>query len=187
MANYIFGYGSLMNSSSRRLTGQTGKAIPAVVNGLIRYWGKIDTSLTASPLVVDLGQGKVNGVLLEINATELAQFDTREKGYQRHLLTAGQIECTHALDHNDQIWVYIKNEPEPPCHKAPVLQTYIDTVLEGCLEISDSFARFFVEHTIGWHHPIENDRHQPRYINYAGVKSHRLQQIDQLLSSVVPA
>ncbi|CSI75878.1 Uncharacterised protein [Vibrio cholerae] len=25
---YIFGYGSLINSASRRLTGQTGRAIP---------------------------------------------------------------------------------------------------------------------------------------------------------------
>lgn len=187
MTHYIFGYGSLMNSSSRRLTGQTGVAIPAVVSGLIRYWGKIDTSLTASPLVVDLGQGKVNGVLLEISATELPQFDTREKGYHRHQLNRQQIDCSHSLSDDDQIWVYIKNEPEPPCHKAPVLQTYIDTVLEGCLEVSDSFARFFVEHTVGWQHPIENDRLQPRYINYAGVEANKLQQIDQLLRDVIPA
>ena len=34
---YIFGYGSLINSASRKLTGQTGEAIPVIAHGLVRY------------------------------------------------------------------------------------------------------------------------------------------------------
>ena len=30
---YIFGYGSLINSASRKLTGQTGEAIPVIAHG----------------------------------------------------------------------------------------------------------------------------------------------------------
>ncbi len=52
---YIFGYGSLINSASRQLTGQTGRAIPVVAHGLVRYWGKIDESYILSPLVVNEG------------------------------------------------------------------------------------------------------------------------------------
>lgn len=185
MAHYIFGYGSLMNSASRQLTGQTGTAIPAVVSGLIRYWGKIDTSLSASPLVVDLGAGVVNGVMLEITIDELSQFDRREIGYLRHELNNSQIDSDHHLSEADSVWVYIKNQPEPPCQNAPILQTYIDTVLEGCLEVSDSFAKLFVEHTVGWNHPIENDRLQPRYVNYAGVDPIKQQQIDDILRDVI--
>lgn len=69
---YIFGYGSLINSASRRLTGQTGRAIPASATGLVRYFGKIDDSYILSPLVVHQGDGKINGVLLEIDEVALA-------------------------------------------------------------------------------------------------------------------
>ena len=68
---YIFGYGSLMNSASRQLTGQTGQAIPVIVQGLVRHWGKIDDSYIMSPLVVQRGDSEVNGVLLHVSDTEL--------------------------------------------------------------------------------------------------------------------
>ncbi|CAM3718219.1 hypothetical protein VA7868_02420 [Vibrio aerogenes CECT 7868] len=182
MSVYIFGYGSLMNSSSRRLTGQTGQAIPAVVSGLIRHWGKVDDSYFASPLVSEPGAGLVNGVLLEIMDEALEEFDKREAGYQRIPLLAEQFEAPLDLTTEDDIWVYIKSQPLPPCENVPVLQTYIDTVLSGCLEISEDFARFFIRHTRGWQSPVDNDRQQPRYKNYAGIPEHHIELIDELLA-----
>ncbi|MHA2938592.1 gamma-glutamylcyclotransferase family protein [Vibrio sp. RC27] len=194
MANYIFGYGSLMNSSSRQLTGQTRHALPVIVQGLVRHWGKIDTTLVASPLVVDIGEGQVNGVLLEINHDELANFDKREHGYHRHKIDPktinfntqplGTSKPNKILKDDDLVWVYIKNKPLPPCEKTPILQTYVDTVLEGCLEVSESFAQFFIDNTIGWQHPIANDRSSPLYINYAGVNQTKLAMIDRLLQPI---
>lgn len=181
MATYIFGYGSLMNSASRRLTGKTAEAIPAVVNGFKRYWGKVDDSYILSPLVVDKGEGSVNGVLLQVNDQELAEFDIRERGYQRVEVMHSQLEKCHTLLPNDEVWVYIKDNPEPPCDLSPIMQTYVDTVLAGCLEISEQFARQFIEQTIGWHFPVENDRHQPKYGNLAGVSAEHYSQIDALL------
>ncbi|MEZ8823535.1 gamma-glutamylcyclotransferase family protein [Vibrio amylolyticus] len=194
---YIFGYGSLMNSASRKLTGQTGETIPAVVTGLVRYWGKIDDSYILSPLVVNLGEGQVNGVLLKIDAQALADFDHRERGYHRVQLAPSQINVsdisplqashdkTSLLQSDDVIWVYVKDEPEPPCSLSPIMQTYIDTVLAGCLEISESFAQHFIEHTVGWHFPVENDRESPKYGNLAGVNAHHQKTIDTLLSGVI--
>jgi len=72
-----------MNSHSRQLTGQTGSAIPVIAHGLVRSWGKIDDTYTISPLVVNTGEGQVNGVLLEIDDAALVEFDRRESGYQR--------------------------------------------------------------------------------------------------------
>lgn len=66
MTTYIFGYGSLINSASRQLTGKTGPAHPAVIHGFKRIWGKLDKSYILSPLVVQKGQGLVNGVLIEM-------------------------------------------------------------------------------------------------------------------------
>jgi gamma-glutamylcyclotransferase (GGCT)/AIG2-like uncharacterized protein YtfP len=185
VTNYIFGYGSLMNSSSRQLTGQTGKTYPAIAQGLIRYWGQIETTIVASPLVADFGDGQINGVLLEVDTIELAHFDKREHGYQRHDIEVTKIHSEHTLNEKDRVWIYIKKEPLPPCEVTPVLQTYIDTVLEGCLEVSESFAQFFIENTQGWQYPICNDRQQPRYTNYAGVEPTKLSRIDSLLEPVM--
>ncbi|WP_394247858.1 gamma-glutamylcyclotransferase family protein [Vibrio profundi] len=181
---YIFGYGSLINSASRQLTGQTGQAIPVIAHGLVRHWGKIDDSYVLSPLVVNQGNGQVNGVLLEIDELALAEFDRREKGYHRIQITADDIESDIPFNTAHSIWVYVKDEPEAPCTNSPIMQTYVDTVLAGCLEVSENFARHFIEHTQGWHHPFEDDRHQPKYGNLAGVAQHHQPLIDQLVSRV---
>lgn len=183
MAHYIFGYGSLMNSASRQLTGQTSPAIPATAHGFTRYWGKVDDSYVLSPLVVDKGQGEVNGVLLEVSDSGLEEFDLRERGYQRVLIEPQQLDVALSLSASDQVWVYIKDNPEPPCSLSPIMQTYVDTVLAGCLEISDHFAKQFVKHTIGWHFPLENDRHQPKYGNLAGVTPEHHEAIDALVAT----
>lgn len=181
---YIFGYGSLMNSSSRKLTGQTGNAIPVVVHGLVRSWGKIDDSYTISPLVVTMGEGQVNGVLLEVADSELSEFDLRESGYQRVSLSPEQIETTQGFDREQKIWVYVTEDHQHPCENSPIVQSYVDTVLCGCLEVSESFARHFVAHTVGWHHPLENDRHNPKYVRLAGVDEAHHSFIDQLIAQV---
>ncbi len=181
---YIFGYGSLMNSSSRKLTGQTGQAIPVIAHGLVRSWGKIDDSYTISPLVVTPGIGEVNGVLLEVSETELAEFDIRESGYQRVALPQHQIETDYDFDPKKPIWVYVTEEHLHPCASSPIVQSYVDTVLCGCLEISESFAQHFVKHTLGWHHPLENDRQNPKYVRLAGVDESQHNLIDQLIAQV---
>ncbi|MDG2609650.1 gamma-glutamylcyclotransferase, partial [Vibrio parahaemolyticus] len=89
---YIFGYGSLINSASREITGQTGEAIPVIAHGLVRYWGKVDDSYILSPLVVNEGEGQVNGVLLEVDHQALTEFDRRERGYHRIQIRPEQIE-----------------------------------------------------------------------------------------------
>jgi hypothetical protein len=61
------------------------------------------------------------------------------------------------------------------------MQSYVDTVLAGCLEVSHAFAEHFVDHTIGWQHAKENDRHQPKYGNLAGVQVHHYEVIDNLI------
>ncbi|KUI98514.1 hypothetical protein VRK_23820 [Vibrio sp. MEBiC08052] len=185
MAIYIFGYGSLMNSSSRQLTGQTGVTSPAVVDGLTRTWGMVDDSYQASPLVVQPGDGIVNGVLLNVSPQELTQFDQRERGYQRIQLDIADINTELPLSAQDAVWVYVKSEPMAPTHESPILQTYIDTVLTGCLEVSEAFAHLFVKHTHGWEHPLENDRHAPKYVNYAGISPEHWPKIDQILTQVL--
>ncbi|MDG3088523.1 gamma-glutamylcyclotransferase [Vibrio hannami] len=179
---YIFGYGSLMNEASRTLTGHTGRSVPAVVHGMIRSWSKIDDTYKASPVAVVRGDGEVNGVLLEVDDMALKEFDIREAGYHRVELRSEQIECLDRYEPQGPVWIYIVEEANAPCTNSPIVMSYVDTVLAGCLEISDTFARHFVEHTQGWHHPLKNDRDNPVYSRVAGVESHHQERIDELIA-----
>ncbi|MGF1700363.1 gamma-glutamylcyclotransferase [Photobacterium makurazakiensis] len=181
---YIFGYGSLINHYSRTRTGQTSEAVAVTVKGIERYWGKIDSRYSISPLVAMVGAGECNGVLVRVDDEALQCFDQRELGYQRIELEPNQIITSNEIDKHQPIWVYVRPQHEPPCEVQPIMQTYVDTVLAGCLSISETFAKTFVQTTQGWHYPLENDRHQPKYGNHAGVEERHLDKIDQLLATV---
>lgn len=79
--------------------------------------------------------------------------------------------------------MYVKDEVAPPCTNAPIMQSYVDTVLAGCLSISTQFAEHFMQSTLGWHHPLENDRQQPKYRRIAGVENQHISLIDNLVDS----
>lgn len=178
---YIFGYGSLINEASRQLTGETGNAYPALVKGLERHWSKVD-SAKISPLVVREGAGACNGVLIQVSEEKLSVFDQREAGYRRVELSRERIaliDNTFAL--NGPVYVYVTDEVVEPCHINPIAQTYIDTVMAGCLRYSADFARSFIETTKGWHFPIIDDRQSPLYPRLAGVKDDDRDIIDSLM------
>lgn len=179
---YIFGYGSLMNKASRMLTGHTGRSVPAIVHGMVRSWSKIDDTYRVSPVAVVEGDGEVNGVLLEVDDIALEEFDLREAGYHRIQVSPDNIECEDGFNTDQPVWIYVVNESNAPCLNSPIVMSYVDTVLAGCLEISDAFARHFVEHTQGWHHPLENDRESPVYKRVAGVEPHHQERIDELIA-----
>ena len=71
----------------------------------------------------------------------------------------------------------------PPSVNYPILQTYIDVCLSGCLEHGEEFAREFVETTFKWSPFWLNERelarrpwvHQKEYVR-----------IDRLLAELVP-
>ncbi|SKC32800.1 gamma-glutamylcyclotransferase family protein [Photobacterium piscicola] len=184
---YIFGYGSLINTFSRQRTGNTGAAIPVLVEGLQRYWGKIEGSYPISPLVVVQEQGQCNGVLVEIDAVALVEFDKREHGYQRVEIAWQDITFIddQSLKREGTVWVYTNNNFCTPCPKKPIIQTYVDTVLAGCLMISPQFAELFISTTKGWQHAYENDRHQPKYGNLAHVFKQDRLIIDQLVKFAI--
>ena len=184
---YIFGYGSLINAYSRQQTGNTGDVIPVLVNGLQRHWGKIEGSYPISPLVVVREKGQCNGVLIEVDNVALIEFDKREHGYQRVEIEWDNITfvCPQLLTMNGPVWVYINDDFCSPCHQKPIIQTYVDTVLAGCLAISPQFAELFMSTTQGWQHAYENDRHQPKYGNLAYVFDQDKDTIDQLVELAI--
>jgi len=48
------------------------------------------------------------------------------------------------------LWVYVPEKPMAPTIEYPIVQTYLDTILRGCLEINEEFAAEFLTTTAGW-------------------------------------
>ena len=177
---FIFGYGSLINSASRNSTA--GKMIPAVpvrisaAFGYIRTWN--DRSLSGftalglrKPRPGETGS-TINGVIYAASDAEIARFDAREAGYARVEVPRDDIEAVswQRLPETGEFWVYIPVKPnaEPgvglPAANAefPMLESYIDVVVEGGLEYGDDFARELIETTFDWSDYWLNDRELAR-------------------------
>jgi len=188
MANkhYIFGYGSLISSTSRRITGIAGDSVAVRVDGLERTWvGWEGTGMRAVAARPILG-AVCNGVLFEVPESELEKFDARETHYIRSSLDLNSINYVdeqQSLESNAQVWVYIYDHSGGGLTVAPIVQSYLDVILLGCQEIAPAFAEEFVNSTVNWDH-WHDDRTQPVYPRPQVHNEN--QQLDELLARLVP-
>jgi hypothetical protein len=166
--HFVFGYGSLICPDSRAITAPTvaeRSAIPVTVQNVERTWAKQSKrGMTAMGVRFREGAECV-GVLVPVNDDELSQFDAREIGYDRVELQAEQVLQVPFLEDDyynntflgeddidpPQIWVYIQQEPIAATETHPIVQSYLDIILRGCLTISEEFADAFMESTVGFH------------------------------------
>ncbi|PON14197.1 hypothetical protein C2W62_30340 [Candidatus Entotheonella serta] len=92
MAQYLFGYGSLIDAESRAKTGDTGRAYPVRVAGLQRAWHVVAPRSGYTVVGVTSRQGaSCNGVLIEVSPHELPRFDARERFYHRVIIPQQSI------------------------------------------------------------------------------------------------
>ncbi len=179
-SQFIFGYGSLINSASRNST--VGKVVPAIpvrvsaAFGYLRAWDDRSSSgFTALGLRKPGANEKastINGVLYPVEGGDMAKYDARERGYRRVEVPRDEIEPVswQQLPAKGKIWVYIpfKADREPgvelPAASAefPLLESYIDVVVEGAMDYGEPFARELLETTSDWSSYWLNDRELAR-------------------------
>jgi hypothetical protein len=230
--NFVFGFGSLINTKSRMSSDpEAADAVPVRVSsevGYARAWNFQSpvARLTALGLEKvkegnEAGEGKegkegpggvggvggvgggVNGIISPVFGAEgMAALDLREVGYARVAITANQLEATSWIavpaGGNCKVWMYVPQlerpgggglmEPGVGLHYAdldyPILQTYIDVCLLGCLESGEGNAEEFIRSTVGWDGPWLNDRETPRR---PWVHQPEAMKIDRLLQRTIPA
>lgn len=198
---FIFGYGSLINSASRNSSASKPiMAIPVRVSaafGYIRTWNdRSPSGFTALGLRRPrTGENAmtINGVLYPVEGSDMAAFDAREKGYARVEVPREDIEALswQGLPHQGKIWVYIPemNGREAgvglpfPDAKNPLLESYIDVVLEGGLEYGQDYARELIETTKDWSPYWLNDR---RLARRPWVFDSDYEAVDKLLAADAP-
>ena len=59
-----------------------------------------------------------------------------------------------------KVWVYIQKNPSKTNYYCPIVQTYVDIILRGCLLISKKFAIEFIQTTKGWCHDEYEDENE---------------------------
>jgi cation transport regulator ChaC len=180
---YVFGFGSIMDTSTHA-TWQTSEASSPMLGsvatisksfGYQRQWNfRSSTGFTAlgvSKADREEERYNINGVLFQVPTDEMPNFDRREAGYERvsvplQMLTFHSDICgTHKQAHfnltqNDRIWIYIPlaSHTMYADENHPLLQSYVDTVMRGCLEWGgESMAEEFLSTTGGWSCHFLND------------------------------
>ena len=94
-------------------------------------------------------------------------FDDREFNYDRILVDikdigavpgfSSPILCPMKLAQKSidppkkpMFWVYVQHDPIPPNNDFPIIQSYVDIILRGCLTYGENFAISFLNTTHGW-------------------------------------
>jgi hypothetical protein len=197
---YIFGYGSLIEQSSRlRTTPRAICVLPATVSGFARGWwartGSVGFSTTFAGAIPD-SSASINGVVYAVTQQELEDTNKREQGYTPTDIT-GVIQILGGdYKPKDKVWMYVNDfkpgqrEESLPSPEFPIVQSYVDICLTGCLQIQGAFpddagdfARMFIESTQAWSSYWENDRVNPRR---PFVSVPQASTIDGLLAKFLP-
>ncbi|HYX65355.1 MAG TPA: gamma-glutamylcyclotransferase family protein [Burkholderiales bacterium] len=195
---YIVGYGSLMQDESRKRTSpQAGPAHPVEIEGYRRGWFSRGSSVGFSATflgVVQDAESRLNAVIYKVEPQELEATDRRERSYCRARLSGSQINPLgpdFLLAPDAQVWIYVSRGPgvELASTRYPIVQSYVDVFLSGCLEQEErfgvaGFAEQCIETTSGWSEHWVNDRLYPRR---PFVYQPRARDIDRLLAKELPA
>lgn len=193
---YIFGYGSLIQSESRTRTVSSAQfAAPVIARGISRGWydqtGGPSWNPTYLGAVAEKG-ATTNGVIYPVSAQDMEANNQRETGYKPTRIDPSDITM---LDGSKQapdadIWYYANVTKKTASKAHPLVQSYIDICLDGCLEVEAAyplakeanFAERFIRTCTDWKTPWINDRIYPwRPTIYIP----RANQIDALLRKVL--
>lgn len=164
--NYVFGYGSLISKKSRDKTGVSGDWFEVRLRGFKRFWTDIPSFEESFLVLIKSKLSFCNGVLFELDDKSLKDFDKREREvcYKRVELNKDTIEFIEKKSQkiiDGKCWVYVWNTKRLS-HKLPTIQSYVDVILDGCLELGEKFATEFMKTTYDWPKIID-DRKNPQY------------------------
>ncbi|HJQ69245.1 MAG TPA: gamma-glutamylcyclotransferase family protein [Blastocatellia bacterium] len=193
---FIFGYGSLVESQSRARTSPSALyAAPVLVAGIKRGWfdqvGGVSLSTTYLGAVPD-ADSKCNGVIFQVSQQQRDAFDQRETGYDRKKIDRNNVtmlDGSKSAPEGD-IWYYANREKRYASAVCPIVQSYVDICLNGCLELEATyplakeagFAETFLKTCSDWSKYWVNDRIYPRR---AFIYVPNASKIDTLIKNVL--
>lgn len=177
-AQFVFGYGSLVNRRSH----SAPQAHPARLRGWQREW--CQTSLRPVPFlsVRPSDEHEVLGLIAEVAREDWPALDERERAYERHQVAVDD----HGLEPDPPTQVYaISPELKAASSDGPILMSYLDVVVQGYLHIfGEEGAATFFDTTAGWDRPVLNDRPLPRYSRHQTLLPEEIALVDDGLKAL---
>lgn len=189
LGSFIFGYGGLILSESRKMTlGVEISAVPAILKGFERFWGFVAPQYGLTTVALRSNEmSSCAGVIFPITQEQLVWLDVREKGYKRVELSNDQIQFLQPQESllKGALYTYISETNGAPSLENPITQSDIDAILTGSLrDFGEAFAREIIRTTNGWDGPWINDRESPRY-PWSFHNSRFTQIIDKILNEMI--
>lgn len=155
---WVFGYGSLVNCATHSYI----KTQPATLKGWRREWRHfIDTDARkiVSLTVARDANCTIDGRIAFVPEPDIAALDARETGYEKIPLTDAEIH-----HQGEKIALYQSVKPKNGSAEHPILQSYLDAVMQGFYAQNQTNGlREFIRTTTGWQTPIKLDRTAPIY------------------------
>ena len=182
MQHYIFGYGSLICTTSRNKDTKPCQAIPVRVKGLQRAWNYHNPIRKRNALGVYRKEGATcNGVIFPVE--DFSSLNKREHGYDLVEIAVSEIEVLEGDLPAGRFWVYIPQQSILPTVESPIQQSYLDVVLTGCLEFNEEFVIELIK-TTKWSSVWVDNRKVPNCSSY--LKNPNTKKIDLILNKVIP-
>jgi cation transport regulator ChaC len=105
------------------------------------------------------------------------EHDVLREGQRRRRLSnakdtnGNDLKAEDIQEISSKVWVYIPNKGVYADDKYPIMQSYLDIIIRGCLNISEDFAIKYLETTHGFdvhdqspQYVWIDDRHDPHYV-----------------------
>jgi len=187
-----FGYGSLVNRATHRT--EIVAAHPCRLTGWRRFWRPRPEMpfdpLRATPVslltVRRLAESCIDGLLVFDRLENLQAIDAREAHYERRPVSAQDVELYEGrVPEGCEIFIYEAHTALPDHHgeACPILQSYLDAVLQGFLaEHGETGLRSFVLDTDGFETAVLADRDAPVYPRAVVLTPYERALIDTLLA-----
>lgn len=178
---FFFGYGSLVNTETHGFA----RHARARLSGWRRVWRHTALRPVAFLTAEPHADTTITGLVAAVPGADWAALDLRERGYDRVAVTA---RVHHEVPEGaDDIAVYTIPEGRhgAPDAAHPVLQSYLDTVLQGYLaKFGEEGVRDFVATTAGWEVPLLCDRKAPRYPRARSLTEGERRLVDALIEDL---
>lgn len=184
MQEFLFSYGSLINRNSRP-DYLSLVEYPVTLQGWKRSWDSRHFEEHLTYLGVRAHAGSTcNGVLLQVDSSTLRRLQSRERFYSLQEVSRSAIQISSScLPSDSRIWIWQSNDVDYADENYPISQSYIDTCLQGCLQLCGlDWCREFIASTYGWSEAIVADRDAPIYPRASAIGASVLSTIDELLS-----
>ncbi|MFI6768069.1 hypothetical protein [Streptomyces sp. NPDC050355] len=107
-------------------------------------------------------------MILSVTPGERTVFTRRESGYRLTRIPSGDISMLDGSENppDGTVWYFANIARRYPSERFPIVQSYVDVCLDGCLENEENypgarkaqFAKEFIRTTSGWRTPWFNDR-----------------------------